>query len=145
MSFSQSATDALAKQFCEGTLSKLEWTHHAHLGVGLWFLLRYSPEETLERLRQGIRHYNQISGVENTSDSGYHETITRFYIIMIDHFLRQQDHSQSVDGLFKKLIRVYGDASLPYTFYRRETLMSPEARAQWILPDLKPLPETTLN
>lgn len=55
-----SRVDALAAAFCSRTLPKAEWTHHAHLRVGLWHVLRYSPEEALDRLRAGIRTLNEM-------------------------------------------------------------------------------------
>jgi hypothetical protein len=74
----QSETDRLVESFRSCTLPKDEWTHHAHLRVGLWHLVRYSPSESLYRLRQNIMKYNIACGIENTDSQGYHETITQF-------------------------------------------------------------------
>ena len=35
-----------------------------------------SFDETVAFLRDGIRAYNEVTGVENTASSGYHETLT---------------------------------------------------------------------
>ena len=56
--------ERLAREFCDCTLPYAEWTHAAHLRVGLWHLLHYSPSESLNRLRSGIREYNAACGVE---------------------------------------------------------------------------------
>jgi hypothetical protein len=37
------------------------------------------------------------------------------------------------------LIAEYGDKNLPFRYWSRERLMSPEARAGWVEPDLEPL------
>lgn len=65
-----SSTEQLVKAFLAGTLPKQEWTHQAHLKVGLWHLLRYSSSESLQRLRQSIKQYNLICGVANTDTQG---------------------------------------------------------------------------
>ena len=54
-----SLTERTVQAFCACTLPKAEWTHWAHLRVGLWHLLRYDPEETLGLLRTRIRALNE--------------------------------------------------------------------------------------
>lgn len=133
-------TDRLAAEFTSCTLPKVEWTHHAHLKVGLWHLLRYSPSEAMARLREGIKQYNLTCGVENTDSEGYHETITQFYVWLIDRFVRKEaDCSQPIDVLANELIHRYGDKSLPLKYYSRDRLMSKTARREWVEPDLAPL------
>lgn len=145
-----SSTQQLVDAFLSRTLPKQEWTHEAHLKVGLWHLLHYSPSESLTRLRQNIKQYNVACGVANTETQGYHETITRFYVWIIDRFLRQVERaqsasafpkasSQSLDLLALELIELYGDKSLAFSYYSRDRLMSKTARLQWVEPDLKPL------
>lgn len=137
----QSSIEKLVEAFNSRTLPKQEWTHHAHLKVGLWYLLHYSPNESLARLRRGIKQYNVACGVENTETQGYHETITRFYIGIIFKFLQQTERSQSIDRLADELINNYGDKSLPLEYYSRDKLFSTEARLCWVKPDLKPFNE----
>jgi hypothetical protein len=131
-----SCTDELAEAFLACTLPKEEWTHHAHLRVGLWHLLRYDAAEALALLRTRIQRYNTSHGTPNTDHSGYHETITRFYVGVIDQFLQSADRRQTVDQLAEELIRRWGDRDLPLRYYSRERLFSPLARRQWVEPDL---------
>ena len=138
---SETQTDRIAQAFCNCTLPKEEWTHEAHLRVGLWHLLRYSPSEAIGRLRQGIRQYNTACGVANTDTSGYHETITQFYVWAIAHFLEDRDRSQPVDRLAAELLDTCGDKHLPFIYYSKERLMSREARRHWVESDLVPMPQ----
>jgi len=46
--------DDFAARFQACTLAEKEWTHAAHLVVGLWHVDRFGPEEALRRLRSGI-------------------------------------------------------------------------------------------
>jgi hypothetical protein len=135
----QSLTEELVEKFCSHTLPKQEWTHEAHLKVGLWHLLHYSREESLSRLRQGIKQYNIACEVENTNTQGYHETITRFYVLIIDKFLRQVEQECSIDLLADELIKLYGDKSLPLAYYSKDRLFSIAARRGWLEPNLKPI------
>ena len=134
-----SSTKQLVEAFVSCTLPKEKWTHDAHLRVGLWHLLHYSPSESMERLRQNIKKYNVACGIENTETQGYHETITRFYVWLINRFIQQTDCSEPIDLLADELINRYGDKSLPFSYYSRDRLISKTARLQWVEPDLKPL------
>jgi hypothetical protein len=133
-----SLTEQLVKAFLSCTLPKDKWTHHAHLRVGLWHLLRYSQRESIERLRQGIKQYNVACGIENTESQGYHETITQFYVRLIHQFIQQADCTQPLDSLADELIHHSGDRSLPLKYYSRDKLMSKAARLGWVEPDLMP-------
>ncbi|MDJ0616418.1 MAG: hypothetical protein QNJ63_06650 [Calothrix sp. MO_192.B10] len=134
-----SLTDRLVEAFISCTLPKSEWTHHTHLRVGLWHLLHYPQDESIQKLRQSIKKYNIACGIENTESQGYHETITLFYIWLINKFIQQADFSQPIDFLADELINRYGDKSLPFRYYSRDRLMSKAARLDWVEPDLMPL------
>ena len=134
-----SSTEQLVKAFNSLTLPREQWNHDAHLKVGLWYLLHYSPDESLKRLRQNIKQYNVACGINNTETQGYHETITQFYIWLINHFIQQIDCSQSIDLIADTLIDCYGDKSVIFSYYSKDRLMSKTARIQWIEPDLKSL------
>lgn len=132
-------TEQLAAAFRARTLPKAEWTHHAHLRVGLWYLLRFPPGEALNLLRDGIRAFNGAAGGVNSDSEGYHESITRFYVWQIARFLDGVDHSRPLDALADELIGRYGDRGLPLRYWSRSCLMSAEARLQWVEPDLAKL------
>ena len=138
---SDSVTEQLAARFCARTLLKTEWTHEAHLRVGLWHVLKYGPEEALGLLRPRIRAHNESVGTANTDSSGYHETITRFYVWRIGLFLRLADASRTADELASELVRELGDRDLPLAYWSRELLMSREARLGWVEPDVRGLNE----
>lgn len=137
----KSLTVKLVEAFLSCRLPKNEWTHHAHLKVGLWHLLHYSASESTEKLRRDIKRYNIACGIENTENQGYHETIAQFYVLLINQFVQQADCSQPIDLLADELINCYGDKLLPFKYYSRDRLMSKAARVEWIEPDLQPFPD----
>ena len=98
------------------------------------------PGEALDLLRERIRLYNESTGVANTPTSGYHETITRFYVGLIADYLAAGDLRRPIDELAAGLLATMGERDLPLRYYSRERLFSSEARLGWLAPDLQPLP-----
>lgn len=135
-----SATDRLVAAFVACTLPAAEWTHEAHLRVGLWHRLRMPAEASLDRLRDRIGRYNESLGNENSDTDGYHETITRFYVVLIDRFVATADVTRDLDELADELIARLGFRGLPLDYYSPDRLFSVEARRAWLAPDLAPLP-----
>lgn len=135
----ESQTDRLAAAFLDRSLPKAEWTHEAHLRVGLWHLLRFPPDDALDRLRDGIREYNAATGGANSDTAGYHETITRFYVTVIAGFVRAADRTRTADDLAAEVVAALGRKDLPLEFWSRGILFSTAARRAWVEPDLRPL------
>lgn len=122
--------------FLDRNLPKPEWTHEAHLRVGLWHVFHLGAPEAMNALRERISRYNESVGGKNTETDGYHETITQFYVITIANFLREADHSRPLEELAEELIHYYGDRELPLRTYSKERLFSKEARLGYVEPDL---------
>src|SRR4029453_6823639 len=122
----------LVRAFETCTLDRGLWTHHAHLIVALWYLVRRPKEEATRLIREGIKRYNEACGVVTTKESGYHETVTLFYIWLVDDFVKGHEETDSIFETAKKLIKARGDKTLPLQYYSRERLMSWEARAGWV-------------
>jgi hypothetical protein len=128
--------------FESGELPRSQWTHQAHLSVGAWYLSQYPITEATTLIRNGIQHYNRCQGIVTTKDSGYHETITIFWIKAIAKFLANIDNYPTEASTLDKinlLLDHYQDKYLPFQYYSRELLMSWEARSCWVEPNLLPL------
>jgi len=140
-------TATLVAAFLARTLPKPAWTHVAHLRVGLWHVRRLGEIGALSALRERIRAYNDAVGTANTESSGYHETLTVFYVRLIADFLeRAGAAADGADEEFEaRLIADCGARELPLRYYSRERLFSVEARRGWVTPDLKPLPEPSVS
>lgn len=116
-------------------LPRERWNHAGHLVAGLVYLDRHPLPEALRRLRSAISGYNVATGTPNTATSGYHETLTRWYLGEIDvwrHRAPAGDLAQRVEAL---LASPLADADAPLRSYRSETLHSPDARRAWVAPD----------
>ena len=130
--------DTFAARFQACALRKEEWTHQAHLVVGLWHIDRYGADQALTRLRSGIRRLNESFGGENSATSGYHETITAAYVTLLSQYLARRQNGQTLRELTTRLLAgPIAAKDVLLTFYSRERLMSTEARATWMEPDLR--------
>lgn len=118
------------------TLPRGEWTHQAHLIVALWYLTHYSQLEAINCIRERIQNYNKALGIKTTKDSGYHETITLFWIKIVWQYLTFEGKNLSLLDLVNGLSR-YSNPRLPLEYYSGNRLMSWQARRSWIEPDLK--------
>jgi hypothetical protein len=134
-----SETERIARALIDRSLPKVEWTHHAHLRAGLWHVLEHGPVLALDLLRERITAYNESVGTANTDSSGYHETLTRFYVVVIDRFLSTVARDQELDRLAAQLLAASGDRRLPMHHYSEQRLFSPVARRSWVEPDLRPI------
>jgi hypothetical protein len=128
----------LVKAFEERTLSKEEWTHAAHLTVGLYYCLNYPFAAAKNWMTEGILRLNDAHGTPNTETSGYHETLTMFWLLTIEEFVGKTKY-ETLAETANRLIACC-DTKLPLKFYSRELLFSPEARARYVKPDLNELP-----
>jgi hypothetical protein len=116
------------------------WTHLAHLRVGAWHVHHLGAETALATLRAGIRRLNDSHGTVNSAHSGYHETITAAYVRLIDLFLATFAAGVPFDERLAALVASpLGDRSILLGYWSRVRLMSPEARTEWLAPDLAPL------
>lgn len=128
----ETAASALCSEFRRHSLPRAEWTHRAHLVV-CWVTLQTLDERSaLRELRSAISSYNVATGTENSDSSGYHETLTRYYVAAVA--------SLATDGLDAVLSADVCSRSAPARHWSRELLFSPQARLSWIEPDLQPLP-----
>jgi len=130
----------LVRRFEDGSLPKAQWTHRAHLTVACWYLVAHPGNEAIRKIREGIKSYNKSQGVVTTPKSGYHETMTLFWAKMIRAYLSTTTLECSIIHLVNRVTVLYSSKDLPFEYYSREYLMSGEARADWVEPDLKPLP-----
>lgn len=132
--------DDLAARFAACTLPASEWTHAAHLRVGLWHVARYGADEALARLRHGIRRLNESHGNQNTATDGYHETMTAAYVQLIAAFLDASDPTLTTAARADALVAsALAERQILFSFWSKAVLMSPEARTAWTPPDLAPL------
>ena len=120
------------------TLPKEEWTHEAHLIVGMYVVLNYG-ENAYREMKRRVWQYNEVRGKGNNG-TGFHTTLTVFWLWAIRQFCLEKNitefHDAALDELLfdenlanRKLVEEYYDEVLIYI-----------SRNEYILSDLKPMP-----
>jgi hypothetical protein len=138
-------SDAEIEHIGEGllarTLPRSEWTHEAHLAATTYLLLKRRDIGVDKELPGIIRSYNESVGGVNGDTEGYHETITRLFLLGVRLFLTEAGQSEPLFELMNGLLlSPMGRRDWPLRFYSPERLFSVEARRHFVDPDLRPLP-----
>jgi hypothetical protein len=129
--------NAITTQFENKTLPKEQWTHLAHFAVAFVYLEKYQTiHETLPQIRESIKSYNVSVGTANTESSGYHETLTIFWLTVVYEFYALKNHSD-INAAYSQFIKTgFMKPDFPLNFYTKELLFSTVARESWVEPNL---------
>ncbi len=121
--------------FLDGSLPPTQFHHRDHLRL-VWFLIRqFGLARAMETTTTGIQRF----AAQHGQAEKYHETMTRFWVRIVGHMLEARPDITEF-GAFLAAFPLLLDAGLPYRHWRRETMGSAEARAQWVEPDVLALP-----
>ncbi len=123
------------------TLPAKEWTHEAHLITGLWHVAELGYENALAEMRANIPTYNESTGGMNTDSSGYHDTITVFWIWLLNEFWnRYSVNGASFESVCNQFLQSrYSARTNALIFYSKEYLFTKKARLENVEPDIQPL------
>lgn len=120
------------------TVSRPEWAHEAHVRVAWIYAWReHSVDNVCNLMRTGIRRLGAAFG---TGTTRYHETVTiAFSVIITDRTARAdspdwESFKSRNSDLFDR------ESPILLKFYSRDVLYSDTARAEFVPPDLQPLP-----
>lgn len=116
------------------------WTHEAHIAVAFSHLFLYkNTAETSAALREKIKAYNVAVGTENTDTSGYHETLTVFWVRVIQAYMAYKKPTTIEEAFSGFLKTLAATSKFPERFFTRELLFSKFARHNWVDPDILPI------
>jgi hypothetical protein len=132
--------DALWEAFTTATLPEKDWTHRGHLRIAWMFSTRYPLDEAHVLMRVGIIRLNAFHGLVETASRGYHETITRVWLVLVRSLMKENAAATSAEFVAAGGAWLAREALLRH--YSRERLTSVEARARFVEPDVEPLPAT---
>lgn len=126
----------LIEKFEACTLPREEWIHANHFAMALWYCTQLPIPQAIEKIRNGIKRYNESIGGKNTADAGYHETITLFYTsTIVDYLLTANICELTDETLATFLQQAFLKRDYILRFYSRALLMSRDARLYWKAPD----------
>ncbi|MEA3141547.1 MAG: hypothetical protein QOK23_3716 [Gammaproteobacteria bacterium] len=132
--------DAIGRRVLDLSLPKAQWTHAAHFATALWLMARRPDLDPSSAMPGFIRAYNEATGVANTDNSGYHETITQASLRAARNFLVLHPDRSLFANCNALMASPLGRSDWLLAYWSRDRLFSVEARRRWQEPDLKPLP-----
>ena len=124
-----------AFEACE--VAPASFDHAAHVRLAYVYLCGQSIDTAVERMKASLLAFRAHLGVD---PGKYHETITRAWIMAVDHFMQQSAHGYDSAAAFMQANPVLLDTRVMLTHYSAEVLFSPEARRSFVQPDIQSIP-----
>lgn len=132
---SEAALEQFVERWKQGRLSKSCWTHGAHVAVAAYLAFDHEPEVAFAKTKSGILFHNTCVGTPNTEDSGYHETLTRFWSGQVGDVVRGGRFASRFEAV-REAIRLFGeDRDRHRLFYSFDVVRDRQARREWVEPD----------
>jgi len=132
----------LLQRFEDLSLPFDQWTHRAHVKVAYLYWQAYPFDQALQRIRAGIKAYNDANKVPEGPTSGYNETTTVAFFHLISATAAAYGVAMptaTADAFCDMHPQLMTRHALRL-FYSPQRRMHPLAKSQFIEPDLAPLP-----
>ncbi|ESP03934.1 hypothetical protein LOTGIDRAFT_230230 [Lottia gigantea] len=136
-SFRSVGDQVFLQAFEDATLPFEDWTHEAHLRMAWNYIKQYGRDQATPYIKLGIQKYNEKN--KDKIQTGYHETITMFFIHLVTDAINKVTSDVSFDDFLRQNQHLL-DNSLLFQYYSKETLANSEARLRFVEPDKKSLP-----
>jgi hypothetical protein len=122
--------------FEAGAYAPADFSHRAHVRLAYVYLADWNVDVALERMRAALVGFLSH---HNIPASKYHETLTRAWVLAVDHFMHRTAACSSSDEFIDRN-PVLLDSKIMLTHYSAGLLFSEAARAEFVEPDLDPIP-----
>ncbi|XYH94183.1 hypothetical protein ACMHYB_41045 [Sorangium sp. So ce1128] len=126
---------ALAAAVEGAAFQQADFSHARHVLLALHYVRAHGPEAALARMRSSLQAFN----ARHPPRFGYHETITAAWLGLVAGHAAEHAGA-GVHEIADGLLRRYSSSQALYAHYSRARLLSDEARAAFVAPDLAPLP-----
>ncbi|HEV7798814.1 MAG TPA: hypothetical protein VGO73_11690 [Pyrinomonadaceae bacterium] len=101
---------AIVAGFEQCTTGKDEFSHLSHLTVAVYYLRDSTPEQALQKMRDGLLRFLDHHGVGRAH---YKEQLTHGWIILIQSLIEQMDPDLSLLEVTNVVLQRLGDTRLP--------------------------------
>ncbi len=129
----------LLAQFESCTLPADRWHHAEHIRIA-YLYLRVEPFlAAMDRMRRGLKALNAAQAVPESLDRGYHETLTRGWLHLVQVILDEYGPAESSLAFLEAHPELSQRKTLRL-FYSRDRIVSWQAKTEFVEPDLAPLP-----
>ncbi|WP_317930242.1 hypothetical protein [Halioxenophilus sp. WMMB6] len=119
-------------------INAAEFHHRQHLQVAYTLLINYPLAEATLILRAAILVLLNHIG---TSPEKYHETLTRAWLVAVNHFMASTPSCQSFAQFINANPQLL-DQNIIYQHYSPELIQSAQARTTFVEPDIGGFPDT---
>ena len=127
------------QQFETCTFPFDQWHHRAHVKLAYIYLVRFGFANASQKLREGIRACNAANKVPKTPTRGYHETLTLFWLHVIQMTVQEYGPRVTADEFFDFHPQL-SQNKIHRLFYSSDLFMSARAKSEFVEPDLTSLP-----
>ena len=132
--------DASDREFLQAfescALAPADFGHRDHVRLAFIYLSLHDADTALEAMRSGLHRFLAHVGAPA---SKYHETITRAWLLGVEHFMEATGATTSFEQFATSAPQLFARGAME-THYTAELLRSEEARLRFVAPDLEPIP-----
>ena len=122
--------------FEAGAFAPADFSHRAHVRLAYVYLAESDVNLALERMRAALLMFLSHHGIPA---SKYHATLTRAWILAVDHFMHRSSVASSADDFIERNPKLL-DTKIMLTHYSADLLFSEQARVGFVEPNLDPIP-----
>ena len=122
--------------FEAGAFAPADFSHRAHVRLAYVYLAESDVSMALERMRAALLTFLSHHDIPA---SKYHATLTRAWILAVDHFMHRSPVATSADDFIDRNPPLL-DSKIMLTHYSADLLFSDLARTQFVEPNLDPIP-----
>ena len=106
-------------------------------GLAIVYCSKHTISEVLDLSRENISRHNESTGVINNDTDGYHETITKFWLMIAYQFIRNKSFASLSEACNSFINSDVAGRKYPFNYYSQNKLFSINARYNWVAPDLQ--------
>jgi len=119
-----------------------DFTHRTHVKVAFLYLRQYPFAQALDKIRAGIQAYGRAMKVPEGPTMGYNETTTHAFVHLVAAIMQAYGKEfpvQDAEHFCETHPHLMHKHALRF-FYTPERRMLPQAKNEFVSPDLAPLP-----
>ena len=113
---------------------KDSFSHSDHLAVAVWYL-RQDESQALNLMRASLQRFLDHYDCR----ANYHETLTRFWILLVRRTLKGLAPDLGLLETTNAVVNRLNNSRIAFEFYSKELVESAAAKEGWVEPDLKTL------
>jgi hypothetical protein len=131
--------ETLLERFEKCQIAADDWGHREHIKVAYLYLRDMPLEVAVNRMCEGLKGLQTAFKVPDALDRGYHATMTQVWMGLVDFTLRQFGPAATADEFYDSHPELWQSKVLRF-FYSTDRLLSAQAKATFVEPDITPLP-----